>query len=489
MSAGTGDNDRGSGDEAPGATHQPEGADDDKGFFSQNRLIPIVIASALFMDLMDSSSLALALPTIARDFGNSTTDLKLALTVYAITVAVLVSTSAWVADRFGARRVFIVAMIVFIAGSVSCGMADNLMQLVVARILQGTGGAMMTPVGRAIMVGSVDRSSMVRAMAWYTLPAILAPLLGPPVAGALIEFASWRWIFFINIPVGLMGIIAVMRFVPNVPPLPRRSFDVVGFLLCGSSILAVLGLVETGGFSRQPIPVRVLAVSGVIALLCVYVRQAFRASTPLIDLTVLRHKTLGLSLAAGGLQRIGIGAITVMLPLQLQVGLGLSPLTASQVPALGAIGSILARFTCPTGLRLMQFRTLIIGSAIVLAVATMVPISFGLHTPVILMSGFMAFYALVRATFFMAGNSLAYADVEGTEIGNASVLFSISQQLTLGLGYSLAGGLIEGAGGAGNLSSYAFAYPVIALLPLTAAIISTCLPQGVGDTMRYKAAP
>ncbi|MCB2075710.1 MAG: MFS transporter [Rhodobiaceae bacterium] len=441
------------------------------------------------MDLMDTASLALALPTIAGDFGISTTDLRLVLTVYAITVAALVPASGWIADCLGARRVFVGAMIVFVIGSVLCGMAQDLTQLVFSRILQGTGGAMMTPVGRAIMVGSVNRHSMVRAMAWYTLPAILAPLLGPPLAGTFIELASWRWIFFVNVPVSLLGIAAVMRFVPKTPPLPRRNLDVVGFLLCGATILAVLGIVETGGLSGQPLTIRILGGCGAIVLLFAYVLQALKAKAPLIDLRVLRHKSLSVGLAAGGLQRIGIGAITIVLPMHLQVALGLSPLVASQVPAVGAVGSILSRFACPFGLRLMGFRPLMIGAALVLAVATLIPVSFGKTTPVIAMAAFLACYALVRATFFMSANSLSYADVESVEISNASVLFSISQQLTLGLGYTLGGGLVAVAGGAKHLGAYAIAYPAIALLPLAAALIVAWLPQGVGDTMRQKAAP
>jgi EmrB/QacA subfamily drug resistance transporter len=459
------------------------------GFFSRNRLIPIVIASALFMDLMDSASLALALPTIARDFGISTTDLRLALTSYAVTIAVLVPASAWIAGRFGARRVFVWAMIVFIAGSVSCGLSNDLAQLVFSRVLQGMGGAMMTPVGRAIMIGSVDRGSMVRAMAWYTLPAILAPLMGPPVAGFLIELVSWHWIFFINIPVGILGIAAVMRFVPKIEPEPRRPFDMVGFFLCGSSILALLGLVETGGLSGQPWLFRVLAVAGAITLAICYWRQATRSLRPLIDLGVLRHRTLAFSLSACGLQRVAIGAITIMLPMQLQVALGLTPLAASQVPAIGAIGSILSRFVCPLWLRIAGFRTVMVSSALMLAAATIVPIFFEAGTPLLWMSIFMASYALIRATFFMSGNSLAYADVEGAEIGDSSVLFAISQQLTLGLGYMLGGGMVAGAGGADTIDAYELGYSIVALFPLGAALIIARLPQGVGESLRHKAAP
>ncbi|MDR7103719.1 MFS transporter [Croceicoccus sp. BE223] len=472
----------------------PDGADKGGGpsrargrLFSSDRLIPVVIASALFMDLMDTASLALALPTIARDFAISTTDLRIALTVYAMTVAVIVPASAWVAGRFGARRVFVCAMIVFVTGSILCGLSDNLEQMVAARVLQGMGGAMMTPVGRAIMVGSIDRSSMVKAMAWFTMPAILAPMLGPPLAGVLIETASWRWIFFINLPVGLLGIVAILRFVPSVAPEPRRNFDLLGFVLCAGSVLAILGVLESGLLSGHSLPVRIAGVLGAVTLVVVYVRQALRSHHPLIDLRVLRHRTLGLNLASGGLQRVGIGAITIMLPMQLQVALGFSPLAASQVPAAGAIGSLFSRFACPPVLRLIGFKPTMVASALVLGALTLVPIAFRSETPLVVMSVFMIGFAVVRASFFMSGNSLSYADVEGAEIGHASVLFSITQQVTLGLGYTLGGALIAGAGGAREIGSYAVGYGAMAFVSIVAALIVMRLPRNVGEDMRREA--
>jgi len=457
------------------------------GLLSRNRLIPIVVASALFMDLMDTASLALALPTIARDFGIPTPDLRIALTIYAMTVAVLVPASAWMAGRFGARRVFVCAMCVFVTGSLMCGLSNSLEQLVAARVLQGAGGAMMTPVGRAIMVGAIDRSAMVRAMAWYTMPAILAPMLGPPVAGALIETASWRWIFFINLPVGILGIIAVLRFVPNVDREPRRRFDIAGFLLCAGSILAVLGVLESGLLAGQTLPVRIAGSLGAVTLVALYVGQALRSPHPLVDLRVLRHKTLRLNLASGGLQRVGIGAITIMLPMQLQVALGFSPLAASQVPAAGAIGSLISRIACPLALRATGFRPMMVTSALMLGGLTLVPIGFRSDTPLLAMSAFMLCFALIRASFFMSGNSLTYADVTGPEIGHASVLFSIAQQVTLGLGYTVGAGLVAGAGGAASLGSYGVAYSAIAGISIISAIIVMRLPPDVGDDMRREA--
>ncbi|WP_445948782.1 MFS transporter [Sphingorhabdus sp.] len=458
------------------------------GLFDRNRLIPIVIAIALFMELMDSSALVLAIPTVARDLGVSPSDMRLALTAYVATVAALVPVSSWMAARLGARRVFLCAIMVFAIGSVCCGVADSLPALVGARVLQGVGGAMMIPVGRAIMIGAVDREALVKAMAWFTIPAIFGPLLGPPLAGFLIEFANWRWIFFINVPVGVLAIVAIVRFVPVVDSEPRRVFDIIGFLLCAAAILCTMALVETGALAGKPWQMRLGAVISTLSLGSLYVRHALHSASPIVDLRILHHATLRLSLAATWLQRVSMGALVFVLPLQLQIGLGISPLVAAQVPAAGAIGSIISRFSTPPLLRRFGFRPVMMMVALLIASAAMLPVLFESTTPIWLMAAFMAGYSLMRATFFMSGNALSYADVaKGSEIGHASVLFSVAQQLSLGLGYSIGGGLLAAAGGAASPSSYWIVYPVIVTIALTGGIVISFLPPRAGELLRRQA--
>ena len=475
------------GSESPGEGNQ-ENAPERGGLLQPNRLIPIVIASALFMELMDSSALALAIPTIAEDLVASATDLRLALTAYAMTVAIFVPISSWMANRFGARRVFIGAMMLFMIGSVSSGLASNLAMLVGSRVLQGLGGAMMIPVGRAILVGAVDRKALVKAMVWFTLPAILAPLIGPPVAGLLIEFASWRWIFFINVPVGAISIIAILRFVPSVTSGEAREFDVTGFALCGATIVAAVFLLETRLLAGQPIWLRVAGVFVALLLGYSFTRHARRSTAPIIDLRILRHATLRLGVAGTWLQRVSMGAFVLIIPLQLQIALGFTPLAAAQVTAAGAIGSVISRFTTPPLLRQVGFRSLMVTMAMLTGVITLGPIFFASDTPVWMMAAFMVCYALMRASFFMSGNALSFADIEpGAEIGHATVLFSVAQQLSLGFGYALGGGLLAALGGADDLRAYGIAYLVIALLPLLAGLVMSRLPTHAGDELRRHA--
>ena len=409
------------------------------GSFVRGRLVPIVVASALFMDLMDSAALAMAIPTLARYFRVEIVELKLALTAYLVTVAMLVPASGWMANRFGARRVFVSAMALFVAGSICCGLSETVPQLIVARILQGIGGSMMTPVGRSIVVASVERNELIRAMAWYTLPAIVAPLAGPPFAGLLIEVASWRWIFLINAPVGVLGIVAVLRFVPRLNPGPRARFDVAGFLLAAATILSIMGLVETSGLAGRPVGVRLLGVVAAIAVATLYVAQALRAREPIVDLRLLaRHATMRLSLIATWIQRVALGGIMFLLPLQLQVALGFSPLVSSEVLVAAAIGSVVSRAVAPGGIRRHGFRGSMLRYGLVTALLACLPAAFGHKTPVLLMGAVMTAHAAIRASFFMAGNTLAFGDVEGAEIGHTSVLFAISQQLSLGFGINIA---------------------------------------------------
>ena len=450
----------------------------------RDRLIPIVIASALFMDLMDSAALAMALPTIARHFATPVVDLKLALTAYVVTVAVLVPTSGWLSDRFGARRVFVTAMAVFMVGSICCGLSETLPQLVAARILQGIGGSMMTPVGRIILVASISRDQLLRGMAWYTLPAILAPMLGPPVAGALIQFADWRWIFFINVPVGLLGMVAVLRFVPMLAPGRRSRFDLTGFLLAATSILAVMAVVETDALAGRPVWMRMALVAGAALIGTVYVMQALRAPAPIVDFRTFRHRSYLWSMLSTWLQRIALGGMMVLLPLQLQIGLGHEPLASSQVMIGAAIGSFVSRAVSPVSIRLLGFRRLLLLFGAITAAMSLIPTFFTPATPLLVMGGVMLLHATVRASYFMAGNTLVYCDIAPAEIGHATALFAMSQQLSLGFGYSLATIVLDSAGGPHLLTAFAWAYGTMAALQVLGTLATLPLPRDVGAQMR-----
>jgi len=431
---------------------------------SASRIVPLVVASALFMDLMDSAALATALPTLAQVFHTDPVNLKLALTAYLLTIAVLVPASGWLSNRYGAKAVFMTAMGVFVLGSICCGLSNSVPQMVIARVLQGLGGSMMTPVGRSIVVASTPRPHLVQAMAWFTIPAILGPLVGPPLAGVILENGSWRWIFLINVPVGISGIIAVLWFVPATAALSDKAFDFLGFFLLGAAITAFMALVETAALAGEALPIRLFAVASALAAFATYCRYSVRRENPIIDLRLLRRDTLLVSLLASWLQRMPMGAMPFLLPLLLQVGMDLSALRASEVMIAMACGGLISRFIAPPLIGRLGFRwsMLIFGAATALLSAS--PAMFRAGTPVVAMMVAMGLTSMIRSAFFIPAATLAYADVIEDEVGQASVLFTVAQQLSLAMGVTMAAELLKvSMAHAGPMVPERFVLPFLAM--------------------------
>ncbi|NTX58720.1 MFS transporter, partial [Myxococcus sp. CA039A] len=274
------------------------------------------------MEFVDSTALSTALPTLSVAFDTDPIHLKLALTSYILALAVLAPASGWVADRFGPRRVFMLAMGVFLVASVLCGFSRTLPQLVVFRTLQGLGGALMTPVGRLIVVGSAPRDKLVSALSWFTMPALVGPLIGPPLAGLILGVADWPWIFFINVPVGLLGMLAVSRYVPELPQPHPGPFDWKGYAIAAVAIILTIGAAETLGVGLVPVHIQMGMALVAVGAIALYVAHALRMKKPVLDLRLLKLSTFRASTAGGGLVRMGLGATPFLLPLMLQVGLG-----------------------------------------------------------------------------------------------------------------------------------------------------------------------
>ena len=454
-------------------------------------LIPLVVASGLFMDLMDSSALATALPRLSQAFGVDPIDLKLALTAYMLTVAVLVPMSGWLSDRFGAKAVFTTAMGIFVLGSIFCALSNSVAQLVAARVIQGVGGSMMTPVGRSIVVASAPRSDLVHVMGWFTVPAIAGPLIGPPLAGFLLEQASWRWIFLINVPVGMIGMAAVLSFVPRMPRSVGGKFDLPGFLMIAIAITALMVLVETGGLEGQPLSTRLLSFALAAAAVGGYCLYASRRENAVLDLRLLRRDTLLISLVASWLQRMTMGALPFLLPLLLQVGMGLSPLDASDVMLAMACGGLLSRFIVPPLLRRTGFRWSMLLSGAASSLLSAAPALFVAGTPMTLMMIAMGTTSLIRSAFFIPAASLAYIDVSEREIGQATVLFTVAQQLSFAMGVTVAAGLLEASmasGGAMTADKFILPFTGMAGIGALSLVAVWFLRRDAGEIFREKSA-
>src|SRR5271170_919939 len=248
-------------------------------------LICLIVACAMFMQNMDSTVIATALPVIANSLGESPLRLSVAITCYLLSLAVFIPISGWTADRFGPRRVFSMAIIVFTLGSIGCGLSHTLWMLVIARIVQGMGGAMMVPVGRLVLLKTVPRTELVRAMSYVSVPALVGPVIGPPLGGFIVTYGSWPWIFFINIPIGVIGVVLVRLFIDNIRETTVRPFDLPGFVLTGIGLASLAYGFEMSGRGELPLPlIAGLLVLGAVCL-TLYVRHARRVDHPIIDLT------------------------------------------------------------------------------------------------------------------------------------------------------------------------------------------------------------
>ncbi len=399
--------------------------------------IPMIVAVAFLMEQLDATIITTAIPDIARSLATTPVRMNLAVTAYVLTLAVFIPVSGWFADRFGARRIFTLALAIFTVGSVLCGLADSLPMLVATRALQGLGGAMMTPVGRLILLRSFPRRDFVTAMTYMTLPAIVGPLIGPLLGGLITTYASWRWIFLVNVPFGLVGIVLALRFVEDGrEPLPAR-FDSPGFLMVGGGVALLQFAMESVG---QPM-ISAGETAGLLVaaamLLVAYGLHAHRTVAPAVDLGLFRFRSFAVGALAGGLCRIALNAPSFLLPLMLQVGFGMSPILSGSLTFLSSVGAILVRVVASRLLRSFGFRKVLIGSAIA---ASLILAGFALldpDTPRGVIAVYVLVFGLVRATQFMTSNTLSYADLPGDKLSRATSLGGVLQQLTVSFGVSL----------------------------------------------------
>ena len=406
-------------------------------------VLPLIIACALFMENMDSTVIATSLPVIAKDLGVNPISLKLALTAYMVSLAVFIPISGWMADRFGSKTVFRLAIGVFMLGSLMCGFSSTLGGFVAARFLQGMGGAMMVPVGRLVLLKSVPKSQLVQALSYLTIPALMGPVIGPPLGGAISTYFHWRWIFFINIPIGLLGIYLATRHVPQIIEEKVAPLDGVGFVLSGVGLSALtLGLASTGEH-MLPRETAVACIVGGALSLALYVRHAFTSAHPLLDFRFLRLATYRTGVIGGGLFRIGVGAMPFLLPLLLQLGFGYSALQSGLLTCTSAMAAMFMKTMAVAILRRFGFRRVLIWNVIVAAASIGCYGLFTQTTPYYLMLALLLAGGFFRSLQFTALNALSYSDIPRNDMSPASSLANVTQQLALSLGVTLGAAVLE----------------------------------------------
>ena len=402
-------------------------------------IAPLIVACAMFMESVDGNIIVTALPAMARDFGSDPIALKVAITSYVVGLGVFIPICGWLADRFGARTVFRTAIGIFVAGSVMCAASRSLYIFTLARFVQGIGGAMMVPVGRIIIFRAVPKTEFVRAMNYLSVPAMFAPAAAPLLGGFITTYLHWRLIFFLNVPVGILGIYLTNRHILNTHEPHPGPLDWFGFLLSAiGGSLVMLGLSLIGSEIVSDRTAYEMSVTGLL-LLAFYLLYAQRAARPVLELRLLSVPTFRASVLGGSMFRIGLGAVPFLLPLALQEGLGMTAFKSGSITCASAFGGMFMRSLASRVLHRFGFRHTLMVNAVFSGIAIAACGLFFPGTPtwviwaVVLLGGFFP------ALQFTSLNSLAYAEIESRDVGRATSLASFIQQVSLGLGVTIAG--------------------------------------------------
>jgi len=441
------------------------------------RLLPWIIATAQFMPMLDGTILNTALPAMALDLAEDPLRMQSAVIAYMLSVAVLMPASGWIADRFGTRRVFLGSILLFTLGSLLCALSDALPQLVAARVLQGFGGAMMMPVGRLVVLRAYPRTELVRVLSFVTMPALLGPLLGPPLGGWLVEYASWHWIFLLNLPVGLLGCLIALRLIPDLRGLQRTRFDTPGFLLFGAAMLLISIALEGLGELHLPhARVMLLLLAGLACLAAYWVRATF-AEEPLFSPGLFRTHSFAIGLLGNLFTRLGSGAMPFLTPLLLQLGLDYSPSKAGMAMVPVALSSMAMKPLAPRLIEHLGYRRVLVGNTLLIGslLASLALVDGA--TPYGLLLLHLGLIGAVNSLQFSAMNTVALIDLPTRDTSSANSLLSVVVQLSMSLGVGIGAALLSGfsadgvAQGDSLLAAFQATYVCVGLLAMLGATL------------------
>lgn len=403
----------------------------------------MVLAVALFMEHVDSNVITTSLPAIASDLHTSPIALKLAMTSYLVALSVFIPVSGFMADRFTARHIFRIAIAVFLVGSVCCALSFSLHSFVLARFLQGMGGAMMTPVGRLLLVKETPKSELVIAFQWFSIPALVGPLVGPPLGGFITTYFAWHWIFLVNIPIGIIGIILSTIYLPKNETKIVRPLDWAGFFL---SAIALSGFIF--GLSIISLPALPQSVGATVIFLglvsgVLYVRHATQKPEPLLNLRLFKDPVFSRSITGGSIFRLGIGALPFLLPMMLQISFGMTPVQSGMMVLSAAIGSLGMKFGAKQVYAHFGFRKVLMAGALISALFIACNGLFSPSTSYFLIVTVLLIGGFLRSLFFSGVNALTFADIAKNEISQATPIAAVAQQASLALGIAIAGTVLE----------------------------------------------
>jgi EmrB/QacA subfamily drug resistance transporter len=449
-------------------------------------VIAAIVASALFMQNLDSTVVATALPSMARDLGEDPLVMGVAITSYLVALTVFIPLSGWMADRFGAKQVFMAAIATFTTASVFCGLSQGLAEMVAARVLQGLGGAMMVPVGRLLLLRRVKKSELLTATTWLTMPALLGPVMGPPMGGFLTDLVSWRAVFWINVPVGVLGLLLVWRLIPALPRIVPPPPDVPGLAMVGGALACLMFAFETLGRGLVPnwVAVGMLLLGLGLAALAVW--HCRRVRNPAIDFSLLSVPSFSVTVVAGTVFRVGASMVPFLVPLSLQLGFGASASQSGMISFATALGAFAMKPMAQTALRLIGFRNVLIWNAALAGLLVMLCAAFRPGWPVWAIFAVLLAGGLFRSLHFTTTNTLAYADVPQPKLSAATSFYSTAQQLPGAVGVALAAAVLQtsvalGGRATASLADFSMGFLLGGLLMLISGPMSMRLPPDAGE--------
>ena len=462
------------------------------GAVTRGWLVPAIIGAALMMQTLNATVIANALPAMAEAFGVEPLRLNIAITVYLLSSAIFLPLSGWIADRFGARRVFMTSIVLYAAGSVACGFAQTLDHMVLARFAQGAAGATLAPVGRLVLLRTTPKTELVGALSVMTMPALLGPVIGPVLGGAIVTFADWPWIFFINLPIALVGLVLAWRYIPEVRELGAPRIDLTGILLTGVGLACLIfGFENLGRDQMAPVAVGGLFATG-FAGLAIYGWHAARTPHAVIDLTIFRKQTFNASVVGGAFVRVAMGANPFLLAMLLQVAFGMSAFAAGLMTFISALGALVMKTTAPPILRRFGFRSVLSVNAVIVGASFMAYSLFRPdwpHWAIMVVLGVGGFF---RSLQFTSLNGMAYAEIDQAQMSRAATTSAMIQQLVQSIGIGLAASLLHGLmryQGETRLTVAVVspAFMVIGAVTMISMFWFLRLPKDAGDEMNGRA--
>lgn len=465
---------------------------------ARQRRLGFLVAGCMFMEIFDGTVVSTAAPRIGAALRVPASAVGLVITAYLITAAMLIPLSGWAVARFGARRVFLAAIVTFTAASLLCSASGSLGELVAWRVVQGAGGAMMVPVGRLVVLARAAKSDLMRMISYIVWPALLAPVIAPLAGGFIITYASWPWLFLINVPLGIIAFAAAVRLVPSLPATSPPSLDWAGVVM---TCLALGGLTYAASLLAQPAPPwAIVAAVGVPAsgLLAVAIRHLLRVPEPLVELRTLRISTFRLAVTSGSLSFMAIAAVPFLLPLLFETALGWSPVKAGAIVLLLFAGNIAIKPAIASLLRRLGFRTVLLAAALALAASIAAAGFITGKTPLALIIAIAVISGMARSVCGTSYNTLSFCDVPEAQMPHANSLSATTQQLSAGLGIAAATIALRAGAWAGHLvpgesgarTAYMLGFLLMSLLPLASVPAIARLHRDAGDVARAaRAAP